>query len=511
MLGHRTLTLDDFSSIARRRLWLILIPSLVVPIIAFVVSLKLPARYTSETLVLVEQQRVPDNIVKPVIGQELMGRLATLQQQILSRSRLEPVIERFGLYKEDRATTSMEDLLDRMRKDLVVTPLRDAAGTNPTERAPGFTIKFTASDPKVAQQVCSLVTSMFIEENLKVREQRAESTTDFLSKQLDESKRKLDEQDAALAKFKSAQAGKLPGQEQTNLSLLSGFTTQLDGVNQAISRAQQEKTFVESTLSQQLAAWRQNSVSETTDIQKIQDQLNAARAALNSVEARYTPNHPDVLKAKDEVASLQKKYDAAISASDAPKADVRKSSSLEPPEVQKLRAQLKGYEISINQLTHEHKRLQGMVQRFQGQLQLAPAVEEQFKNLTRDYQTALQFYNDLLAKKSQASMATDLERRQQGEQFLVMDAANLPEKPSWPNRPLIALGGLGGGLLIGIGLALLFEAKDQSLRTDSDILSLLKVPILAQIPIAGKPGYVSFWNRTPRPRQTKRELQDTHV
>jgi len=511
MLGHRTLTLDDLVSIARRRLWLLLIPSLIVPIIAYVVSLRLPAQYTSETLVLIEQQRVPDNVVKPVISQELMGRLATLQQQILSRSRLEPVIEKFGLYKEDRATSSMEDLLDRMRKDLVVTPLRASTGSNPNERVPGFTIKFTASSAKVAQQVCALVTSMFIEENLKLREQRAESTTDFLSKQLDEAKRKLDDQNAALAKFKSAQAGKLPGQEQTNLSLLGGFTTRLEGVNQALSRIQQEKTFAESMLAQQLSAWQQNSATETTDIQKLQDQLAASRAVLNTAEARYTPNHPDVQKARDEVASLQRKYDEAVSASEKPKTDPKKSPAMEPAEVKKLRAQIKEYEISMLQLTREQKRVQELVQRFQGQLQLAPAVEEQFKNLTRDYQTALQFYDDLLAKKSLASMATDLERRQQGEQFTVMDAANLPEKPSWPNRPLIALAGLAGGIMIGFGLALLLEAKDQSLRTDSDILALLKIPILAQVPIAGKPVSASFWNRTPRPRLTTRERQEDHV
>jgi uncharacterized protein involved in exopolysaccharide biosynthesis len=152
-----------------------------------------------------------------------------------------------------------------------------------------------------------------------------------------------------------------------------------------------------------------------------------------------------------------------------------------------------------------------MVQRFQSQLQLTPVVEEQFKNLTRDYQTALQFYNDLLAKKSLASMATDLERRQQGEQFQVMDAANLPEKPTWPNRPLIALAGLAGGIALGLLLALLLEAKDQSLRTESDILTLLKVPILARVPIAGKSISASFWNRTPRPRLTRRERQEEHV
>ncbi|MGA3126633.1 MAG: GNVR domain-containing protein [Candidatus Korobacteraceae bacterium] len=510
MLGHRTLTLDDFLSIVRRRVWLILLPSLVVPIIAFLVSLELPARYTSETLVLVEQQRVPDNFVKPVISQELIGRLATLQQQILSRSRLEPVIEKFGLYKEDRSTASMEDLIDRMRKDLVVTPLRPSETANPNERVPGFTIMFTASNPKVAQEVCSLVTSMFIEENLKVREQRAESTTDFLSKQLDEAKHKLDDQDAALAKFQSAQAGRLPGQEQTNLSMLGGFTTQLEGVNQALSRAQQEKTFVESLLAQQLGAW-QNSSNETTDLQKLQDQLNAARAVLNDVEARYTPTHPDVLKAKDEVANMKRKYDEALAASEKPNTEPRKSSALEPPEIKKLRAQAKEYEISINQLTQEQKRLREMVQRFQSQLQLTPVVEEQFKNLTRDYQTALQFYNDLLAKKSQASMATDLERRQQGEQFQVMDAANLPEKPTWPNRPLIALAGLAGGIALGLLLALLLEAKDQSLRTESDILTLLKIPILARVPIAGKSISASFWNRTPRPRLTKMERQEKHV
>jgi len=173
MLGSRQLTWADYVSILRRRWWLVVIPTVLLPILAYVGSLWIPNRYTSKTSVLVEQQKVPDAFVKPVVAEELNQRLATMQEQILSRTRLQPIMERFSLYKSDVGKASTEELLDRMRKALSVSAVKADFGDR-TGGLPGFYISFTADDPRVAQQVCAEITSMFVSENLRVREQRAE-------------------------------------------------------------------------------------------------------------------------------------------------------------------------------------------------------------------------------------------------------------------------------------------------------------------------------------------------
>ena len=180
MIGHRELEFGDYLAIVRRRLWLILIPALIVPVLAYTVSLKLPNRYTSQTLVLVEQQKVPDNFVKPVVAEDWNQRLITMQEQILSRSRLQPIILKYDLYHQELAKTAMEDVLEKMRKSILVNPIKGDSGG-----VPGFYISFTASDPKVAQEVCGEITSLFMDENVKARQQSAQGTTDFLSSQLE--------------------------------------------------------------------------------------------------------------------------------------------------------------------------------------------------------------------------------------------------------------------------------------------------------------------------------------
>jgi uncharacterized protein involved in exopolysaccharide biosynthesis len=154
----------------------------------------------------------------------------------------------------------------------------------------------------------------------------------------------------------------------------------------------------------------------------------------------------------------------------------------EPPEIQKLRSEIRLASESVREKTREHQRLQKQIQMYQERVELSPKVEQQYKELTRDYTTALGFYNELLAKKTESEMATDLERRQQGEQFRVMDPPNLPERPSFPNRPLFALGGLGGGLVLGLGIAMVVEMRDKSMRTDRDVEFYLQLPTLGLIP-----------------------------
>lgn len=472
------MSMDEYLEIARRRWWIVAIPALVVPALAFAFSLTIPNRYTSQTLVLVEHQKVPDIFVKSVVSDELNQRLVTMQEQILSRTRLQPIIERFGLYKDNGASRSMEDMVEEMRKSITVTPIHEAATPG---SLPGFYISFAADKPRLAQQVCAEITSMFMDENLRIRQQSAQGTTDFLKSQLDDAKRKLDEQDAKLADFKRRYIGQLPDDEQTNLGIMANLNNQLAAVMQTLSRAQQEKSYSETLLNQQLAAW-QTSQQTLTNPQTLQQQLTNAQAELLNLQARYTPDYPDVIKLQKTIADLKAQIEAASKSEDAQKSVAVKPSSAEPLQIQQLRAQLKPLQQQIEQGEKDERRIQDELKIYQSRIQLSPKIEEDYKAVTRDHQIALGFYNDLLTKMTQSEMSTDLERRQQGEQFQVMDPANLPEKPTSPDRAKITWGALGGGMGLGIALVLLVEMRDRSIRSERDIEFFLALPTFAHIP-----------------------------
>ncbi len=502
MLGHRELTIDDYLAILRRRLWVIVLPVVLGPVAAYLISLRLPNRYTSQTLVIVEQQKVPESFVMSVVTEDLTQRLATMQEQILSRTRLQPIIERFGLYKEDAGRVTMEDLVDRLRRSITVRPLRPVPASGP-QGIPGFYISFTADNPRLAQQVCSEITSLFMTENLRLREQRAEGTTNFLQKQVEQAKNKLDEQDAKLAAFKRRYIGQLPDEEKTNLGILMGLNTQLEAVTQLLSRAQQDKLYMESVLDQQLVAWQ--AAQTGTNPQTVEQQLAVLQDQLVTLEARYTNRHPDVIKLKNDIAQLRKKINEADAAvKNKPTEQPLKAALSEPAPILRLRDQIHQYQLTISEKTREQERLSEQIKLYQARVQLSPVVEQQYKDLTRDHLTALSFYNELLGKTNQSEMATDLERRQQGEQFRVMDPANLPEKPSFPDRPLFAAGGLVGGLALGLALTTVLELRDKALRSERDIEFYLQLPTLALVPeISMRDGKKNgFWKHAKR-RETQ--------
>jgi len=502
MLGHRELGVDDYRAILRRRKWVIIIPVILAPVLAYGIALKLPSRYMSQTLVLVEQQTIPDAFVKPMITDDLNARLGTMEEQILSRTRLQPIIEKFGLFGADVGKVPAEELVNRMRAAVTVTPVKTVVTTREGQ-LPGFYLRFTADNPRTAQQVCAEITSMFIEENLRVREQSAQGTTSFLDAQLAGAKQKLDEQDARLAEFKRKHLGALPDETQTNLNLLTTLNTQLEAATQALNRAQQDKAYVESLLTQQVAAWQAPQGGTTPRPETDQQRLEAMENELQGLEARYTSDHPDVVKSKSSIEQFKRKMREGAAGQDKPGESAPQAAGPEPPQILQLRSQLHAYEEAVRQYTREQERLKEQVRLYQGRIQLSPMVEQDFKLITRDYQTALEFYNELLKKRNQSEMASNLERRQQGEQFRVMDPANLPEEPSFPNRPLFAGGGLGIGLGLGLGLALLLEFLDKSIRTEVDVEFYLKVPTLALLPtvVAGNGRGNRFWKRGKKERE----------
>ena len=477
-MTQRELTPQDYIAMIRRRWVLIVSLAIIGPALAYGVSRFLPVRYKSQTLVLVEQPTVPSEFVKPVDTSDISQRLASMQQQILSRSRLEPIIHQLGLYSNEISQVPIEDLVARLQKAIEVTPVLPMAETR-SNNLPGFYVNVTLDNPRTAQEVCATVTSMFIEENLHLRLQHSEDTTQFLAQQLTDAKAKLDEQDAKFASFKSRYLGSLPDQEKANLDLLTGLTSQLDATTQALARAQQDKGFAESMLTQQTASWQQSQGGSNPE--NLDQQLVALQTELTSLEGKYTEDHPDVIKAKNNIAALKKKI-ADSEAQTTPDPDKNLKSTVEPQQIAQLRAQIHTYDQVIAEKTREQDQIKQQIKVFQERIQSSPAIEQQYKELTRDYQTALDFYNDLLKKRDQSAMASDLERRQEGEQFRVLDPANLPDKPSFPNRPLFALGGFGGGLALGLGLAIFLEMQDTSLRTERDVELSLRLPVLAMIP-----------------------------
>jgi polysaccharide chain length determinant protein (PEP-CTERM system associated) len=498
MLGHRPLNVEEYLVILKRRGWIIVVPTVLLPILAFSLTFFIAPQYLSQTLILVESQKVPDNYVKPVISSDLDSRLASMKEQILSRSRIQPIIERYNLYGGKSMT--MDDRLDLARRSIEIKPITSEIAHS--GGLPGFFIAFKADDPHVAQLVCGEITSLFVGENLHSREVSAEGTTEFLKSQLDDAKRNLDEQDAKLAAFQRQYVGRLPGEESPNLNMLSSLNAQLDAATQALARMEQDKSYEEAMLAQQTQNAQPASQSGSTQVvprpQEEQVQLQALLAQEADLTSHYTADYPDVIAVRRKIADLRRQIarTPAHSSASSPAAP----SQYDTPAVQQLRAQIHAADIGINSKRQEQAQIQTRVRMYQDRIQSSPLVEQQYKELTRDYQTALTFYDELLAKMNQSKMATDLEKRQEGEQFSVMDQPNLPDSPFFPKRSAFVLAGIFGGLALGILIVAFIEYQDTSLRTESDIWAFTKLPTLAVIVYSGDIETEGSVSSNPSPR-----------
>jgi len=525
-MADRELTMDDYLAMLRRRMKVILIPTLLAPLAGFMVSYVFAPKYTAQSLVLVEGQKVPEGIVQSVITEDLTERIATLQQQVLTQRELQPMLEHIGLTKPGQ---DVDAVIDGIRGNMTVEPVvtdlsqigtaKKKPGTQ-SSPVPGFTVNYTATSAREAQQICNELTSLMLTENYSSRQDVAKGTTDFLSKQVDDTKRNLDELDSKLAAFKKQYTGQLPGDEENNLKILTALNAQLEANTQTLSRAQQDKTYTESQLTQLLSAWK--TAQSTNNPQTLQQQLSVLQSQLIDLQARYTDDHPDVIKAKADIAAIKKRLAEINSSSgadsDADTAskdkDKDKQQGTEPLEIRQLRLQLHQYDDLISQATKAQKNLEQEIALYQGRVSLSPVVEEQYKQLARDYDNTQKVYQDLLADKSKSDIALHMEQAQQGEQMKLLNPANLPDSPSFPNRILFAAGGLGAGLAVGATLALWLELRDKSIRTQADAEAALDLPMLVAVPwvveVANGSGNGKghFWNRN-KPRAGKETIKET--
>ena len=483
--------MDDYLAMLRRRLKVILIPTLLAALGGFLASYAFSPKYTSQSTVGVDVQKVPDTLVQSVITADFTQRLVTLEQQVKSPTRLRPVIQTLGLGKPGEEANFISDIQQNMLVEPVITSMSapGLAGAKKKPSAsgqplPGFNVNYTDSNAARAQKICNAMTSLIVDENLRSRAEVAQGTTEFLSRQVEDAKRAIDEQDAKLAAFKKQYMGQLPGDSDNNMRMLMSLNSQLDATTQTLGRAQQDKAYTESMLAQQTAVWK--SSQSSTNPQTLETQLNQLQAQLLALQGRYTGDHPDVIKTKADIAEVQKKL-KEVNAAAANATDTSdKASAAEPPEIRQLRLQIHQYQGVTEQATRDQKRLQSQIGVYQSRTAMSPNVEEQYKLLTRDNDNAQAFYKDMLDKKSKAELGTSMESQQQGEQMHILQSASLPESPSFPNRPLLAAGGLGAGLALGFVIAIFLEFSDKSIRTERDAAAVMDLPLLISVPWLGE-------------------------
>jgi uncharacterized protein involved in exopolysaccharide biosynthesis len=319
---------------------------------------------------------------------------------------------------------------------------------------------------------------MFMEQNASALEQQAVRTTSFLSDELNKAKAKLDEQDARLAQFKRQYMGSLPEEEQSNLGVLMSLNSQLEANSQALNRAQADKAFGESLLDQQEANWKSSQTGPSPET--MENQLRVAQEQLTALETLYTAKHPDVIKKRTQVEELKKRLAEEPEISTPAK---EKRPPVEPAQIQQLRASLRQQDLNIADLTKRQTQIQDQIRVLQGRVQASPMVEQQLKEFMRNYQSAADFYNELLKNREHSAMATSLAHQQEGEQFRVLDPPSLPASPSFPKKINFVGDGSGAGLILSLAILYILMTMDKTLHTEKDVEACLKVPVLVGIPM----------------------------
>lgn len=458
--------------ITRHRWWIILPP--VVTVLGTVIFLSItPSRYTSEAAILVVQQQVPERYVLPTSTTSIREALQATTEEVLSRGRLLGIVDEFGLYPKERKRVSPESLLGLIRRDIEIEPVESGSERKDVS---SFKISFIASTPQLAQQVTSKLTSLFIEQNLATREHQATTTTDFLREQLESTRTKLADSEEQVRAFKMQYLGELPEQQAGNLAIIAGLQSQLQSTTASLGRAREQREYLGS-----LSDYR--SITVANDLAR----LKSEREKLLD---HYTPHYPAVMKLDEKIAqreaSLKKLEVWRTSGTQTPPAAGPPASAIgleDDIALGQLRGQLEANRLEIENLTKDEKRLKNQVDQYQNRLNATPVREQQLAGILRNYDQLKHDYAELLAKESQSQMAADLEKRQEGQQFRLVDRPSLPTVPSSPNRIKISLGGAGAGIALGLALALLMNMMDSSFHSEDDLSRRFALPLVVGVPL----------------------------
>ncbi len=500
---------EILSMLGRRFYWLLITTTILFGV-STVVALRWPDEFKAETLILVDPQKVPERYVNTTVSMDVSGRLSTINQQLMSSTRLQRIIDTYDLYKALRGHRTQEEIIEQMRSDIKVEVVRNFEGGGKSLGA--FRIIYIGRVAPLVAQVCNQLASLFIEENLKVREQQAEGTSEFIDTRLDLAKKQLEEQETRLRDFKMKNMGQLPEQATQNVAQLNGLETQLRSEIETINHLRQQQTFLTTTISsmsqmQVVPSGTPVALGESTSalsgppaptseaLVRLKAKRADTQAALDQFQLRYTPQHPDVAKAQLLIKQLDKDIETE---------EKRLANAPPPPMIAGLgpsggktgeetgdnpkdpliayRNQLKAIEAEIEQRQKNEKIFEAQVKVLQDRIENMPMREQEMAQTDRDVSLLRGNYSSLLEKKMSADMAADLEKRQKSERFTILDPARIPEKPFRPNRAGILGGGFAAGLGLGFLMIFISEVKDKSVKKE-DELTRVGLRILGRIPM----------------------------
>ena len=481
--------IQHYMGVVRRRHIHFLLPLFLGWVIVWGASWVLPPRYQSSTLILVEQPTMPKDYVTPNINDDLQERMQSITQQILSRTRLLHIIDEFNLYSGGRAQWSPDQKVEHLRKDIDIQLVRDSR----TDQVTAFNVSYSSRSPQVAQQVTSELTSLFINENLEVRQHQSEDTTQFLEIQLETARKTLADQEDKIRQFKAQHVGEMPGQLASNLQILQGLQSQLQNEEDSLNAARQQHVYLQ-TLADQYRTMQPTKGPDGTSnggLPALDQELSKLKAQLADLSSHYTDRHPDVRKLKEQIAKTEKMRDQLLAGQKVKGTDGSNdgsdsaSQSTDPTQASILapvQSQLRSNQLEIANRERTVAALKAKVDDYQSRLNQEPIREQQLADLTRGYDQSKSNYDDLLKKKNESKMATSMELLQQGERFRVVDAPSLPQKPEFPNRLKFCGIGLAFGLALGVVIVGIFEFLDDRLHNASEIRKLLPADVIGEIP-----------------------------
>lgn len=469
----RQLGLGELLRVAYQRRWWLVVPVLLGATGGLVAHQTLPPSYRASTLIMAEGARVPHEYVKPTVTSNAAERLKTVEQIVTSRDVLVPMIDGLGLYRQVRAEHGLERAVQRARRDVTIQMLGPSV----------LRIHFRAGEPELAARGANWITDRFIRDNLASREKQASGTTSFLAAEVTEMRKRLDEQQARITAFKSRHMGQLPEERETLLRSQESLQAELRITLDALDQAELRHLIAQRETGSAGAAGAATSGGGGREGGG--DRLSEARAELAELQARYTDLHPDVIRARRRVEELE----SQATAPPGPRAQDR------PAAVSRRSPEAAAAERAQEMLQAERERILRDIAGLQARLDAIPRVEQELTALTRDYENVSASYQSLLARRIDAQLAENLERRRQDEQFTVLERAVPPLTPYFPNLLLMLVIGTCGGGLLGIAAAALREQTDQT-YTDADSLqrAFPGLPVLATIPLIrgtarDEPGY----------------------
>lgn len=475
-----TLQLGLYWEIARRRKWWIILSTVGLFVCATVFARRLPNIYRAETTILVDSTQVPDKYVATINTGDIAGRLATLQQQVLSPTRLKKLVESEGLYPDPTGKKTEEQVIRSVQKSITVDMVNPGAG-----KLSAFKITYSSRRQHEVARVTTHIAQLFIDENLAARVNQTEDTAQFLEDQLQETKKELDAKDKELSAIKSRNILEMPESKPYHMEALANLRTQVQVIQDKISQARREKGDLVSMMMSGENAPTVDVGTGAGSGNAYDSQIAQLEAKLSELRSRYGPNHPDVRRTQNEINRLKAK-----SAAETRDGSTTQQAEAQPPVVQApkkrrnpvLEAQIRKLDDDIEEQSKLLQPLQAQMAFHESKLQQIPAFEQQIARLQQDYDALKVQYIGLLDKEKAAEISHALEVHQKGEKFEVLDAAVTPNAPAAPDRLVISIAGFFGGLLAGIALASIVETNDKSVRSETEAARILGKPVLAGVP-----------------------------